>query len=323
MLHVDVLTIFPEMFAPVTGSSILKQAQAKGLVQIDVHNLRDYTHNKRRTVDDRPYGGGPGMVIKPEPIFEAVEAIEATCHSPGPAIGPRPAAVGPRGFIEHVGGMSPHMGRSVRVPPPFLLSQESRGVGLHKPRSHPGCQIVLMAPQGQRLTQALAQELSMLSHLVILCGHYEGVDERIRQALVDREISIGDYVLTGGELPAMVVMDCVVRLIPGVLGHEHATVEESFSAGLLEYPHYTRPPVFRGMAVPEVLRCGNHEQIAIWRKLQALARTLSQRPDLTTPPPGSFAEGEARSFRPSAASGGEPGGGANDRSRIHNASRGA
>jgi len=275
MLHVDVLTIFPEMFAPVTGSSILKQAQAKGLVQIDVHNLRDYTHNKRRTVDDRPYGGGPGMVIKPEPIFEAVEAIEATCHSSG------------------------------------------------KPRSRPGCQIVLMAPQGQVLTQALAQELSTLSHLVMLCGHYEGVDERIRQALVDREISIGDYVLTGGELPAMVVMDCVVRLIPGVLGHEHATVEESFSAGLLEYPHYTRPPVFRGMAVPEVLRCGNHEQIAIWRKLQALARTLSQRPDLTTPPPGSFAEGEARSFRPSAASGGEPGGGANDRSRIHNASRGA
>jgi tRNA (guanine37-N1)-methyltransferase len=233
MLHVDVLTIFPEMFAPVTGSSILKQAQAKGLVQIDVHNLRDYTHNKRRTVDDRPYGGGPGMVMKPEPIFEAVEAIEATCHSPG------------------------------------------------KPRSRPGCQIVLTAPQGQRLTQALAQELSMLSHLVILCGHYEGVDERIRQALVDREISIGDYVLTGGELPAMVVMDCVVRLIPGVLGHEHATIEESFSAGLLEYPHYTRPPVFRGMAVPEVLRCGNHEQIATWRKLHALARTLSQRPDLS------------------------------------------
>lgn len=231
-MQIDVITIFPEMFAPVLDASILKRAQGRGLVQIQVHNLRDYTTDKRRTVDDRPYGGGPGMLMKPEPIGKAVEAIEANRHAP----------------------------KSARV--------------------KSGCRIVLMAPQGVRLTHALAKELSGLSHLVILCGHYEGVDERIRQALVDQEISIGDYVLTGGELPAMVLIDCVVRLIPGALGHEAATLEESFVNGLLEYPQYTRPPVFQGMAVPEVLRRGDHQQVRTWRKLQALARTLTRRPEL-------------------------------------------
>jgi len=231
-MHIDVVTIFPEMVVPVVGQSILKRAQARKLVEIAVHNLRDYTHDKRRTVDDRPYGGGPGMVMKPEPICEAVEAIETKHH----------------GSINH------------------------------RDKSH--CQVVLMAPAGMRLSQALAKDLSRLSHLVILCGHYEGVDERIRQALVDRDISIGDYVLTGGELPAMVLIDCVARLIPGVLGHQQATLEESFSWGLLEYPQYTRPKVFRGMGVPEILRSGDHLRIATWRKLQALARTFTQRPDL-------------------------------------------
>ncbi|MBI3324172.1 MAG: tRNA (guanosine(37)-N1)-methyltransferase TrmD [Candidatus Omnitrophica bacterium] len=232
-MRIDLLTIFPEMFPAVLGASILQRAQDKGLVQIAVHDLRDYTHDKRRTVDDRPFGGGPGMVMKAEPIFEAVDAIEAYRH---PAAGGR--------------------------------------------RDRSGCQVILTAPQGERLTQALARELAGLSHLLLVCGHYEGVDERIRSRLVDRDLSIGDYVLTGGELPAMVMVDAVVRLIPGVLGHEESTREESFSGGLLEYPQYTRPVVFQGMAVPEVLRSGNHEEIATWRKLQALARTAKHRPDL-------------------------------------------
>ena len=232
-MQIDVVTIFPEMFAPVLGASILKRAQDRGVVQIQLHNLRDYTADKRRTVDDRPYGGGPGMVMKPEPIFHAIEAIEASHH----------------------------------VPPTTRTTSQ--------------CRVTLMAPQGVPLTQSLAKELSGLSHLVILCGHYEGVDERIRQALVDQEISIGDYVLTGGELPAMVLIDGVVRLLPGALGHEAATQEESFENGLLEYPQYTRPPVFRSMEVPAVLRTGNHQQVKTWRKLQALARTLTWRPDLS------------------------------------------
>ena len=231
-MHIDIITLFPKMFPPVLGESILKRAQESAAVSIEIHDLRDYTHDQRRTVDDRPYGGGPGMVLKPEPVFEAVEAVETTRHG---RVGPRPQR---------------------------------------------GCGIILMSPGGIRLTQALAQDLARLEHLLILCGHYEGVDERIRQALVDREISIGDYVLTGGELPAMVMIDCVLRMIPGVIGHPHATQEESFANGLLEYPHFTRPAVFRGMNVPEVLRCGDHGQVATWRKLQALAKTLHQRPDL-------------------------------------------
>ena len=232
-MQIDIVTIFPEMFPAVLGASILQRAQDKALAQIAVHNLRDCAHDKRRTVDDRPYGGGPGMVMKPEPIFEAVEAIEARRHP-------------------------------------------ANGSTLHRS----GCQIVLTAAQGERFTQSLAKELAGLSHLLLVCGHYEGVDERVRERLVDREISIGDYVLTGGELPAMVVVDAVVRLLPGVLGDEQSAHEESFTSGLLEYPHYTRPEVFRGMDVPEILRSGNHEQIATWRKLQALERTARQRPDL-------------------------------------------
>ena len=230
-MHIDVVTIFPEMFGPVVGSSILKRAQEARRVQIGVHDLRDYTSDTHRTVDDRPYGGGAGMVMKPEPLFKAIEAVEAARHDPK---GKRPAS----------------------------------------------CRVVLMTPQGECFSQSMAQELSGLKHLVLICGHYEGVDERVRQALVDQEISIGDYVLTGGELPAMAVIDAVVRLIPGVLGHEDATEEESFVNGLLEYPQYTRPPVFRGMAVPQALQSGHHAQVAKWRKLHAVARTWSRRPDL-------------------------------------------
>ena len=228
-MRIDILTIFPAMFGPVLGSSMLKLAQERQGIRIAAHDLRDYTHDKRRTVDDRPYGGGPGMVMRPEPIFEAVEAIEAQAHPAG-----------------------------------------ERG----------SCEIVLMSPSGARLTQTLAASLSHREHLLLVCGHYEGVDDRVRQGLIDREVSIGDYVLTGGELPAMVVVDAVVRLIPGVLGDAESTADESFNGGLLEYPQYTRPAVFRGMAVPEVLRTGNHRQVATWRRMQALAKTAAERPDL-------------------------------------------
>ncbi len=241
-MRIDVITIFPEMFTGVLGVSILKRAQEQGHLQIAIHDLRTYTHDKRRTVDDRPYGGGPGMVMKPEPITEAVEALKAqycTAHVAKSAI----------------------------------------------------CQTILMSPGGARLSTGLAQELSQRKHLLVICGHYEGVDERVRTLFADQTISIGDYVLTGGELPAMVVIDCVARFIPGVIGHGEAIVEESFMAGWLEYPQYTRPSVFRTLAVPEVLRSGNHEEIARWRKLQAVARTMAIRPDLVPATQGDPTDG--------------------------------
>lgn len=243
-MRIDVITLFPEMFPPVLDASILKRAQEAGLVQIAVRNLRDYTKDKRRTVDDRPFGGGPGMVMKPEPIFAAVEDVEAKRH------------------------------RAART-----SRAKSRDTSRAQSRER-SCRIVAMAPAGVPLSQALAQELARLSHLVLVCGHYEGMDERIREGLVEQEISIGDYVLTGGELPSMALIDCVVRLLPGALGHEQATVEESFSQGLLEYPQYTRPVTFRGMEVPPVLRSGDHAQIARWRRLKALEQTATRRPDL-------------------------------------------
>ena len=218
------------MFPGALGASLIKRAQESGRLRIAVHNLRDYTHDRHRSVDDRPYGGGPGMVMRVEPIFEAVDAIKRACAG------------------------------------------------------HARCQTILMSPQGERCSPSLAQELAGVAHLIIICGHYEGVDERVKQALADRAISIGDYVLTGGELPAMVLMDCLARFIPGVIGHAQATEEESFADGWLEYPQYTRPPVFRNLAVPDVLLSGDHEQIAAWRKLQSVARTLSSRPDLTKSP---------------------------------------
>ena len=227
-MQVDVITIFPEMFPAVLGSSMLKRAQESDRLRVHVHNLRDYTHDKRRTVDDRPYGGGPGMIMKPEPVFEAMEAITRPCE-------------------EH--------------------------------RAAAACQVILMSPQGEALSTRMAQELATAGHLVIIAGHYEGVDERVK-VLITRSVSIGDYVLTGGELPAMVLLDAVARYLPGVIGHEQATEEESFVSGWLEYPQYTRPPIFRELAVPEVLLSGDHEQIARWRKLQSVVRTVTTRPDL-------------------------------------------
>ncbi len=201
---------------------MLKRASQMGAVEVNGVDLRDYTHDTHRTTDDRPYGGGPGMVMKPEPLFEAVEAVGT-----------------------------------------------------------PGARVILMTPQGRRFDQSVARELAREEHLVFVCGHYEGVDERVRQGLVTDELSIGDYVLTNGVLPATVVIDAVVRLLPGVLGGgDEATEEESFTSGLLEYPQYTRPPVFRGMAVPEQLLSGNHGAIEKWRHEQAVARTRERRPDL-------------------------------------------
>ncbi len=223
-MRIDIVTIFPEAFAPLRVS-MLARASERGLLDITVWDLRQFTTDRHRQVDDELYGGGAGMVMKPEPFFSAVDAIRAAA----PATAPR---------------------------------------------------AILMSPQGERLTQALAQELAREDHLLVLCGHYEGIDERVKEGLGADEVSIGDYVLTGGELPAMVLVDAVARLVPGVVGDAASVAEESFSGGLLDYPHYTRPAEFRGMKVPAVLLSGNHAAIRRWRRSQQLQRTMRRRPDL-------------------------------------------
>ncbi|MFD1267720.1 tRNA (guanosine(37)-N1)-methyltransferase TrmD [Paenibacillus motobuensis] len=228
-MRMDVLTLFPEMFEGVFQSSILGKARDKGLVALNAINFREYAGNKHGTVDDTPYGGGGGMVLKPDPIFHAVEDL-----------------LGRKG-IEATG---------------------------KAPR------IILMCPQGETFTQRKAEELAQEEHLIFICGHYEGYDERIREHLVTDELSIGDYVLTGGEIPAMTVIDSVTRLLPGVLGNETSAVTDSFSTGLLEYPHYTRPVEFRGWKVPDILLSGHHANIELWRRREALRRTWLRRPDL-------------------------------------------
>lgn len=220
----DVITIFPGIFHAYLGESILKRALMKGLVEINIHNLRDYAYDKHRTVDDYPYGGGAGMVMKPDPFFAAVEAL---CGDP---------------------------------------SQR---------------RVIMLSPAGKKFDHHMAVELSKENRRIIfLCGRYEAIDERVRTALADDEVSIGDYVLTGGELPALVIIDAVTRLIPGVLGDGQSAEVESFSWGILDYPHYTRPPVFRGLQVPEALLSGNHADIRKWRRKEALRRTLLRRPEL-------------------------------------------
>ncbi|WP_435921298.1 tRNA (guanosine(37)-N1)-methyltransferase TrmD [Paenibacillus sp. DYY-L-2] len=230
-MRVDVLTLFPEMFDGVFGSSILGKAREKGIVSLNAINFREYSGNKHGTVDDTPYGGGGGMVLKPEPIFAAVEAI--------------------------LDGKHGDAGEKARSP-----------------------RVILMCPQGETFTQTKAEEFAAEEHLIFICGHYEGYDERIREHLVTDELSIGDYVLTGGELPAMVVIDSVTRLLPGVLGNEMSAVTDSFSTGMLEYPHYTRPAEFRGWKVPDILLSGHHANVEDWRRKEALRRTLQRRPDL-------------------------------------------
>jgi len=230
MLRFDIITIFPEFFRAVVDCGILRRARNAGLVEITAHDLRQWTTDKHHVVDDRPFGGGDGMVLKPEPIFAAVEALT---------------------------------GASRRLDMPAKT------------------RVVLLSAQGQVFSQALAQEIAQdAAHVVLICGRYEGVDERVAEALITDEISIGDYVLSGGEPAATVVVDAVVRLLPGALGSETSAVFESFSEGLLDHPQYTRPPEFRGMKVPEVLLSGNHAEIERWRKEAAIAKTRRKRPDL-------------------------------------------
>jgi tRNA (guanine37-N1)-methyltransferase len=222
-MRVDILTIFPKMFDPVLNESIVKRARLKGKVKFYIHDLRDFTSDKHRKVDDRPFGGGSGMVMRVEPIFNCIQSIK---------------------------------------------------------RKAKDAKVILFTPQGRRLDQGKVKKLSKLKHLILICGHYEGVDERVRSKIADEEISIGDYVLTGGELPAMVLIDAIIRLIPGVLGDKNSLNFESFEGNLLEYPHYTRPAIFRKMDVPEVLLSGDHHKIEAWRRAQALKRTKERRPDL-------------------------------------------
>ncbi|MGB4132520.1 MAG: tRNA (guanosine(37)-N1)-methyltransferase TrmD [Tepidanaerobacteraceae bacterium] len=224
MLIIHVLTLFPEFFESPFNVSIIKRALDKGLIQIELINIRDFSRDKHKKVDDYPYGGGSGMVMKPEPIFEAVDYVEKT------------------------------------------IEGERR-------------RIILMSPQGKAFNQSLARELSTEKNLVFICGHYEGIDERVKTLITD-EISIGDYILTGGEIPALAIIDAVTRLVPGVLGSSQSLEEESFSDGLLEYPQYTRPEVYRGLKVPDVLLSGNHKEIELFRRREALIRTREKRPDL-------------------------------------------
>ncbi len=223
MLRFDVFTLFPEVFDPYLQTSILQRARQRGLLEVHLHNIRDWTYDKHHVTDDEPYGGGGGMVMKPEPVFAAVEGVLG---------------------------------------------------------SPPVCPVILLDPQGRLFTQKVAQELARLPRLALLCGRYEGIDERIRQHLVTDEISIGDYVLTGGELPALVLIDAIARMVPGVLGDPEGAWDDSHAAGLLEYPHYTRPAEFRGWGVPEVLVSGDHAKVAKWRREQSLLRTFQRRPDL-------------------------------------------
>jgi tRNA (guanine37-N1)-methyltransferase len=228
-VYIDILTLFPEMFQGPFQTGIFQRAFERKLVSLSIHNIRDYTHDKHATADDYPYGGGAGMVMKPEPIFEAVEAIKSGAP------------------------------KTADTSPPL---------------------IILLSPQGRLFSQPIANELSKQEHLILICGHYEGIDERVCQHLATDEISIGDYVLSGGELAAMVIVDAVTRLIPGVLGSPNSPLEDSHVGGLLEYPQYTRPPEYRGWPVPEVLLSGNHAQINQWRRQQAIRRTLERRPEL-------------------------------------------
>jgi tRNA (guanine37-N1)-methyltransferase len=220
-MRIDFLTIFPGLISGVLQHSLLNQAGQKGLLEFHVHDLRDYTHDRHRTVDDEPYGGGPGMVFKPEPVFEAVEAIRQV-----------------------------------------------------------GARIILPGPQGEPFSAHIAEELAGNSQLIFLCGRYEGVDERVREALVDRELSIGDFVVMGGELPSLLMTEAIVRYVPGIVGDEQSVQSDSFQESLLDFPHYTRPAEYRSLRVPEVLMSGNHEQIRIWRRKMMLRRTLERRPDL-------------------------------------------
>jgi tRNA (guanine37-N1)-methyltransferase len=237
-MTIDILTLFPEICRAPLNESIMKRAKENKIVDLRIHNLRDWTSDNHHTVDDAPFGGGQGMVMKAEPVFAAVESLRAQEEKTS----------------------------NVQRPTSNVQSQKSK--------------VLLMSPAGRRFDQNIATQLSHESHLIVICGHYEGVDHRVVEHLVDLEISIGDYVLTNGAIAAVVLVDAIVRLLPGVLGHEQSASDDSFSAGLLEAPQYTRPAEFRGWKIPEVLLSGNHAEIAKWRKEEAIKRTKQNRPDL-------------------------------------------
>jgi len=274
-MRIDVLTLFPEMFEGVFGASILGKARDKGLVRLQTVNFRQYSTNKHNTVDDYPYGGGGGMVLKPDPIFAAIDDLLGRGgeqdRDEGAEAGLAETAEAALLGQHFAGEMYPHADKTSDEP---TVQQERNSSSKLSPR------VILLCPQGEPFSQRKAEELAAEEHLVFICGHYEGYDERIREHLVTDELSIGDYVLTGGELPAMVIIDSVVRLLPGVLGNESSAVTDSFSTGLLEYPHYTRPAVFRGHAVPDVLISGHHANVDAWRREESLRRTWQRRPDL-------------------------------------------
>lgn len=244
MMRIDILTIFPEMFRGPFDVSVLKRAMDAGVLTIRLHDIRAFTTDRHHSVDDYPFGGGAGMVLKAPPIFDAVEFVRFQARAEGLTVEP---------------------------------------------------QIILMTPSGRRFEQSIAEELATRQHLILICGHYEGIDERVREHLATDAISIGDYVLTGGELPAMVLVDAVARLVPGVLGAPESLAEESISSGLLEYPQYTRPAVYRGWEVPKVLLSGDHQAIARWRRARALERTYWLRPDLLVRAPLDRRDGDALS----------------------------
>ena len=296
---IETLSTFPHMYDSVMGESMMKRAQEKGILEFRAHDLRDWTHDRHRTTDDDPYGGGAGLVMKCDPIFEAVEAIlgkefvEAKLASamgePGGISGGAHQASSAANAISPVGcraerGLSERLSTTRKAAPGGLASSSTTvelggDAGCPDRASSAAPQIVFLAPQGRPFDDAYADKLAAADHLLFICGHYEGIDERV-YALADHVISLGDYVLTSGELASMVVIDAAVRKLPGVLGAADGPVDESFTSGLLEYPQYTRPADFRGMAVPEVLTSGNHAAIARWRREQSLARTAAARPDL-------------------------------------------
>jgi tRNA (guanine37-N1)-methyltransferase len=257
VLHFDIFTLFPGMFDGVFTESILKRAQEAGILSVALHNIRDYAEGKHRVTDDTPYGGGGGMVMKPEPIYRAVETVLA--HDAGWAFEPD----------------------FDRAEPP--VDEAPNALKVETP-------IVLLSPQGRTFTQQVAEELSRHARIALICGRYEGVDERVRTGLVTDEISIGDFVLSGGELAAAVIVDAVTRLLPGVLGSEMGAVDDSFATGLLEYPHYTRPAAYRHVAIPDILTSGDHARVARWRREEALRRTWERRPDLLRSAPLSDAD---------------------------------
>ena len=243
-MHFEVFTLLPEIFPPYLDSSILKRARERGLIDVRVHNIRDYTRDKHHTTDDTPYGGGGGMVMKPEPVFEAVETV---------------------------------LGLSSLITENIESTEEIKESSVVNSLPIP---IILLTPQGRVFNQRIAQEYSQYPRIALLCGRYEGIDERIREHLVTDEISIGDYVLTGGELPALILIDAMARLLPDVLGDPTGAQDDSHAMGLLEYPHYTRPPEFRGWKAPDILLSGDHAKIEKWRREQALLRTFKKRPDM-------------------------------------------